>query len=100
MPKVGKKGYICALDIGSSKVVCLIAQSVPVEGQIDVLGVGYQQAQGIKKGMITDVETAAQCIQSAVLKAEKEAQLHVSSKASGFGRSGDCSASAFVLYCG
>ncbi len=79
MPKVGKKGYICALDIGSSKVVCLIAQSVPVEGQIDVLGVGYQQAQGIKKGMITDVETAAQCIQSAVLKAEKEAQLHVSS---------------------
>jgi cell division protein FtsA len=79
MPKVGKKGYICALDIGSDKVVCLIAQSVPVDGQIDVLGVGYQQAQGIKKGMITDVESATQCIQSAVLKAEKEAQLHVSS---------------------
>lgn len=70
------KSYVSALDIGSSKIVCFIAE-ITSEGDINILGVGHQLSQGIKSGTITDVKLAEHSISSAVGIAEEIAGVTV-----------------------
>lgn len=68
----GKKGSVAALDIGTSKVVCFIAEPNSA-GELQITGVGYQLARGIRSGMITDSAEAEHSIRNAVHQAEKMA---------------------------
>jgi len=63
---------IAALDIGTTKIACLIAR-VTDEGELSVIGVGHQLARGIKSGVITDVGEAGTSIAAAVHAAEQMA---------------------------
>lgn len=50
---------LAAIDAGSSKVLCVIARpSDTLEGCFKVLGFGRVPSQGIKNGIIYDVEKA------------------------------------------
>lgn len=80
---MAKGGIVAALDVGSSKVACFIAQvggqgpaarlsgSGPVP--IQVLGIGHQMCQGLRSGTVVDMEAAAGAIQMAVDNAERMA---------------------------
>ena len=72
----GKASTIAALDIGSSKVSCIIAR-VTKDKKINVIGYGYNAARGIKKGVITDIGEATIAIGNAVQDAEQMANEHV-----------------------
>ena len=63
---------IAALDIGSHKVCCLIAR-VDDAGKPNVIGVGHYLSQGIKHGVVVDVDAAASAIGHAVHAAEQMA---------------------------
>ncbi len=65
------------LDAGSSKVVCLIAEQ-SVAG-LRVLGFGHQRSQGVKAGVIVDLEQAEQAIRAAIAQAEKAAGVTLAS---------------------
>lgn len=69
-PKPLKQPLIAALDIGTTKVACLIAR-VLEHGGIEVVGVGHQIARGIKSGAITDIAEAETSIVAAVHAAEQ-----------------------------
>ena len=71
-PKL-RGSLIAALDIGSSKIACFIGQVTDDEGGIDIVGVGYQAAKGIKAGTITDLEAAETAIRQTVHAAENMA---------------------------
>lgn len=61
--KLKPKGSIlAALDIGSHKIACFIGRIVDDEGAIEVLGVGYQAAKGIKGGVVVDLDLAENAI--------------------------------------
>ena len=49
-----KPGLMAALDIGSSKIACLIAQPFE-DGTIEVVGVGHQVSKGMRSGNIVDM---------------------------------------------
>lgn len=72
----GRAGTYGVLDIGSSKIVCVIAR---VEGagtetpEPRVLGFGWQRARGIRAGNIVDLEEAEAAIRAAVGQAEEMA---------------------------
>jgi cell division protein FtsA len=71
-PTPSRYGPIAALDIGTTKIVCLIA--TPDEhGELNVTGVGHQLARGIKSGVITDIGEACTSITAAVHAAEQMA---------------------------
>lgn len=78
-----KSGIIAALDVGSTKVCCLIARIEPVskhgEGapKIKILGVGHHAARGIRAGSVVNVEEAERSIRLAVDAAERMAQVSV-----------------------
>ena len=64
------------LDIGSSKVVCLIGQTEPNMG-VRLLGSGFGVSAGLKSGAVVDMEAVAHGIRTAVENAEKEAGVAV-----------------------
>lgn len=64
--------YITALDVGTTKVACLIAKK-DEHGQLTIAGVGHQLAKGIKSGVITDVSEVETSIVAAVHTAEQMA---------------------------
>lgn len=63
------------LDIGSSKIVCLIAQRQ--NNIVKVLGSGCHSANGFKNGNISDTSLAKESIIAAVDQAEKEAGINI-----------------------
>jgi cell division protein FtsA len=65
-------GLIAALDVGSSKVCCAIAQ-VQGKGNFEILGIGQQLSSGVKSGVVIDMEEVVTSIVNAVHTAEKMA---------------------------
>jgi len=60
---------IVALDIGTSKVLCLVGE-VNVDGAIEVIGIGSHPSRGLKKGVVVNIESTVSSIQRAVEEAE------------------------------
>ncbi len=54
-----------AIDIGSTKVCALIAKKEK-NGELQILGHGITKSQGIKKGVITNIELASRAVKKAV----------------------------------
>ncbi len=63
---------IAALDIGSSKVSCVIAK-ISRDKRINVVGYGYNASKGIKNGIVTDINQATLSVCNAVEAAEQMA---------------------------
>lgn len=68
-----KGSLIAALDIGTSKITCFIARIIDDQGGFDVLGVGHHQSEGVKAGVITDLDLAERVIRKTVHAAESMA---------------------------
>ncbi|MBC9180249.1 cell division protein FtsA [Pseudoroseomonas ludipueritiae] len=75
--KRARSGPYGVLDIGSSKVVCLIGR-VESDGRPRVLGYGWQRSRGVKGGNIVDLQEAEHSIRAAVAQAEEMADLKLS----------------------
>ena len=84
----GKTGLIAVLDIGSTKMCCVIARLEPrPEGRAlkgrthsaEVEGFGYGPSAGIKSGFIADLGKAEQAIRSVVGMAERAANVTIES---------------------
>lgn len=69
---------IVSIDIGTSKVHTLIGL-LNKDGQVEVLGEGTEPCNGLKKGIIVDLEGTSNSISSSVEKAESMANLKIGS---------------------
>lgn len=72
-----KKSVIGFLDIGTSKVACMIG-AVSLAGETVCLGVGVAVNGGFYNGKITDMAKLSLAIEEAVGIAEKKAKCHIS----------------------
>ncbi len=79
---------VAALDIGTSKVACVIAKLKAERGRemprnrthsVEVLGFGHTRAFGIKAGTVVDIEAAEESIRRAVDQAERSAKVEIAS---------------------
>ncbi len=80
------RGVLVGLDIGTTKICCIIAQQNTIDG-LKLLGAGIGPSTGIDKGMVVNIEDAVNSIELAVNKAEKMAGQRV--KSAFIGISGD-----------
>ncbi len=83
-PALRRSGILTVLDVGSSKVCCVMAKLKPVEGNrllkgrthhVQVIGIGHQKSQGVKSGVVVDLDRAEHAIRLAVDAAERMARL-------------------------
>ncbi len=79
---------LSVLDIGTSKVVCLVAELKPVpagealRGRTHlarVIGIGHQRSLGLKGGAVVDLEAAEGAIRQAVNAAERMGKVEIQS---------------------
>ncbi|HLR30071.1 MAG TPA: cell division protein FtsA [Paenalcaligenes sp.] len=63
------KDLIVALDIGTSKVIAVVAEILP-GGQFEVLGLGQHASLGMRKGVVVNIESTVNSIQKALEEAE------------------------------
>src|SRR5690349_481977 len=63
------KDLLVALDIGTSKVVAIVAE-LKGEGHYEVIGLDQSESKGLKKGVVVKIEATVQSIQHALEEAE------------------------------
>ncbi len=83
-----RSATLSVLDVGTSKVVCLVAELLPVEASdllpnrthlARIVGIGHQRSQGLKGGAVVDLEAAEEAIRHAVHAAERMAGVEIRS---------------------
>jgi cell division protein FtsA len=83
-----RSAIVAALDIGTSKVVCMIARLKPQAAQdelrrrshgIDIIGVGHTEARGMKAGAVISLAEVEHAVRHAVELAEREASVQLES---------------------
>ena len=65
-----KDNVLAAIDVGSSKVCTLVAEVTP-DQDLRVLGVGITPSQGVKKGMVENIQLATEAIADSIERAER-----------------------------
>ena len=73
-----KQKLITGIDIGTTKIAIIIAE-VDDENSIEILGFGESISNGLRRGVVVDIEKTASAIEEALDKAEKQAKLDVES---------------------
>jgi cell division protein FtsA len=72
------KNLIVGLDIGTSKIVAIVAELQP-EGSLKVIGLGQSSSKGMKKGVVINIDSTVQAIQRALEEAELMADCKITS---------------------
>jgi len=70
------KELIVALDIGTSKIVAVVA-TLSAEGRMEILGIGSQESRGLKKGVVVNIESTVDTISRVVQEVELMADCKV-----------------------
>ncbi len=64
-----EKNLIIGLDIGTSKVVAIVAEMM-ADGSMNVIGLGQHVSRGLKKGVVINIDSTVNAIQRAIEEAE------------------------------
>jgi len=64
MVKNSKVEFIVALDIGTTKVLCLVAD-YDEDGNLRIVGVGQEACKGLNKGVISEIDATVSSIRKA-----------------------------------
>ena len=74
--KADNKDLIVGVDIGTSKVVVAVAE-VLSDGRFQLIGLGQANSEGLRKGVVVNIEATVQSIRKAVEEAELMAACHI-----------------------
>ena len=70
-----REEIIVGLDIGTTKVACLVGEIT--EDGIDIIGVGTQPCAGLKKGVVVNIDSTVAAVAKAVEEAEHMAGVEI-----------------------
>jgi cell division protein FtsA len=82
MAKKPNKDLLVGIDIGTSKVVTLVGE-VAGDGTVNIIGMGSYPSQGLKRGVVVNIESTVQSIQRSVEAAEMMAGCEIFSAYTG-----------------
>ena len=72
-----KKDILVGLDLGTTKVCAVIAEKLPEQNKIDVLGFGVAPSEGLHKGLVANIGKTAEAIKAAMSIASNRAGFEV-----------------------
>jgi len=70
IPNDPNERIVVGLDIGTTKI-CAIVASIDDQERINILGVGKAKSEGLKRGVVVNIERTMNAIKSAVEQAER-----------------------------
>ncbi len=77
MTKRPEQELIVGLDIGTSKVAAIVAENT--EHGLEIIGIGTSRSNGLKKGVVVNIESTTESIRQAVEEAELMAGCRIQS---------------------
>src|SRR6266849_5195356 len=75
---MAEQTVLVAIDIGTTKV-CVLIGEMAARGGVDVIGIGLAASDGLRKGVVIDIDRTVQSVASAVEAAERISGLKVRS---------------------
>ena len=77
MSNVSRNEMLVGVDIGTSKVVAIVAE---LRGsQLEIIGLGTHASKGLKNGVVVDIESTTTAIKKSIQEAESMAGCHIGS---------------------
>ena len=67
---------VCGLDIGTTKI-CAVVGRLDELGKIDVLGIGRAESDGVKRGIVENIDKTVDAIKQAVRIAEQHSNVEI-----------------------
>ena len=74
----GERQMVVGLDIGTSKIVAVVAE-IDEAGGVELVALGSSPSQGLKKGVVINIDSTVEAIGRAVAEAERMANVKISS---------------------
>ena len=71
------RSLIVALDVGTSKIVAVVAEINPERTAYEIIGFGQVPSKGLRRGVVVDIELAVQSIQRVLEEAELMANVKI-----------------------
>ena len=71
-----EKRIITGIDIGTTKIAVVIAEWSD-KNEVKIMGVGKSTSNGLKKGVVINIDKTVESISSAIKEAEKQADHEV-----------------------
>ena len=84
-----KADIIVGLDIGTTKIAVIVAERGE-NGEVDIIGIGTSPSDGLRKGVVINIEATVESIRSAVEEAELMAGCEISEVYAGIAGSHIC----------
>src|SRR6059058_1626809 len=75
---MAEQTVLVAIDIGTTKV-CVLIGEMAARGGVDVIGIGQAASDGLRKGVVVDIDRTVQSVAAAVDAAERLSGLKVRS---------------------
>src|SRR5215813_1095733 len=76
MARARGRQVIAGLDVGTTKICCVIAEWSSI-GTLDIVGVGLSPSRGLRKGVVVNIDSTVESIKQAVGDAEEMAGGHI-----------------------
>ena len=73
-----KPNTVVGLDIGTTTISVVVGELLP-DGKVDVIGIGTSPSQGLRKGVVINIEATVESISKAVHQAETMAGTEITS---------------------
>lgn len=73
-----KERYVVGLDVGTAKVSVIVGELMD-DGGLDIIGIGLADSKGIRRGIVNNVDSAAEAIKRALDEAELTAGIEIDS---------------------
>jgi len=73
-----RKNYLVGIDVGTTQVRVIVGEPRP-DGTISIIGLGLSPSQGMKKGVIVDLELTVEAIAFAAAEAERMCGMKIDS---------------------
>mgnify|MGYP001375472920 CR=1 FL=1 len=73
-----KNKIITGIDIGTTKIAVIICE-IESNENINIIGFGYSTSNGLRKGIVEDIDKTSKSISKALKQAEDQAEIDVES---------------------
>jgi cell division protein FtsA len=70
---------IVGLEIGTSKICCIVGELHPDTGALNIVAVGRAKSRGVRKGEIVDAAVAEEDVRAAIVEAEDMSNSEINS---------------------
>jgi cell division protein FtsA len=71
-----KEKLVVGIDIGTTKIACVVGK-IDSHGKVTILGIGRSKSDGVKRGIVLNIDQTVASIKEAVQKAEMECGIKV-----------------------